>query len=296
MLGMSDQPIEDLALQIAGARAGPRVAGYLSEQLGRILEVVRADASNTQYSSEQIAPRADALLSAAERMARLSAAAGWWAPASTVHLWGGTLAALMPGRQSTVTDVWEQLATYPVVLLAYSLGIGASASRRYDILGWLFASALPDARNEWRPLVELIHPYTIDERVALHLRDVQFQPSPLSDHLHAVTRPLFSELLPRDDHFEREFDRFELLDALAHYHLSGAKGPDAWVPMGRALRHGRYVQNPTQKLLTDEGSPAQAAPELLRSIGCNPSAVEETISGFHAAAAKQLSRALVWRR
>jgi hypothetical protein len=162
---------------------------------------------------------------AAEAKRRVSAAAGWWAPLSTVRLWGGVLAALMPGRQSGgVSGVWEQLATYPACLVAYSLGIAASAARRYDVLAWTLTVPVPNERSEWRPLVELIHPYTINERVGPHLRDVKFQPSPLSDHLHTVIRPLFGDLVPRDEHFEREFDRFEMLGGLARYYLAGARG------------------------------------------------------------------------
>lgn len=296
MLAVSDQPLEDLGLEIADPTAGPRVARYLSGELSHILDAIRADPSTTQYQVGQVAPRAEALLAATEPMTRLSATAGWLAPLATVRLWGGVLVALMPGRQAGgVSGTWEQLATYPACLVAYSLGMGASAARRYDVLAWIFAAPLPNERNEWRPLIEMIHPYTINERVGPHLRDVKFQPSPLSDHLHTVIRPFFGDLLPRDEHFEREFDRFELLGGLAHYHLSGATGAEAWVPLGRALRLGRYVDNAAHKILTDEGASSDAAPELLRLMGCDSAATDETIKGFHAAVGKQLSQALFWR-
>jgi len=123
------------------------------------LAAVHTDAADTQYQPEQIAPRVDALLEATEGIARLSAVAGYWAPPSTTRVWAGILAALVPGRRSGgVSDPWEQLASYPAVLVAYTFGIGASAARRYDQLAWLFATALHNDRNEWRPLVELIHP------------------------------------------------------------------------------------------------------------------------------------------
>lgn len=123
------------------------------------MAAVHTDAADTQYQPEQIAPRVDALLEATEGIARLSAVAGYWAPPSTTRVWAGILAALVPGRRSGgVSDPWEQLASYPAVLVAYTFGIGASAARRYDQLAWLFATALHNDRNEWRPLVELIHP------------------------------------------------------------------------------------------------------------------------------------------
>lgn len=253
----------------------------------RILAVVRADATNTHYKDEDVASRAEALFAATEPIARLSAAAGYWAPASTTSLWSGFLAALMLGRQSTgVAASWEQMARYPAVLVTYSLGIGASAARRWDVLAPLLTTQVPNERNEWQQLVELIHPYTIDERNGAHLRDARSKLTPLSDHLHAVLRPFFREVMPADGHFEREFDRFELLLALAYYQVIRGRDADTWVPLGRVRRLGRYNANASRQILETPG-PAQPAAELLRLMGAE--SIEQTTAGFHAAVSKQLS-------
>lgn len=131
--------------------------------------------------------------------------------------------------------------------------------------------------------------------MGLHLPDAQFKLSPLSNHLHVVTRPFFQELMPRAEHFEREFDRFELLGGLARYGLSGARGAEAWVLLGRVLRLGRYDDDASRKLLEGEAGSAHGGPELLRLIGCDPSTLDETIDGFHTAVAKQVSQVLFLR-
>lgn len=221
-----------------------------------------------------MAPRVQALFQAAERLAGISAWAGYWAPSSTVALWSGALAAMTPGRHTGgVSEAWQQLAIYPAALVAYSLGLGGALARRYDLLAKLFTSVVPNERNEWRPLVEVIHPYSIDERLGVHLREVRSKATPFSDHLHAVIRPAFIEQLPRQDHFDREFDRFELLLALAYYHLLSGTGSEAWVPLGRVRRLGRYREEVTRDFLEDQGSAVQPAAELLRLIGADQASI-----------------------
>jgi hypothetical protein len=288
---MTDESVDDLLGDVATEEAGPRLGMFVSAEVERILAVVRADATDTHYKDEEIGPRAEALYAVTEPLARMSAAAGYWAPSSTARLWSGAFAALMPGqRTGGVAARWEQLAIYPAALVAYSLGIGASAARHYDHLASLFTTQVPNERNEWRPLVELVHPYAVDERTGVHLREARSKLTPFSDHLHAVVRPLFRELLPRDGHFEREFDRFELLLALAYYQLLGGKGADTWVPLGRVRRLGRYNENASRQILEEPGHPAQPTAELQRLMGCALESIDDTTAGFHAAVAKQLSQ------
>lgn len=74
---MRDESVHDLMDEIATAAAGPRLARFVSTEAERILGVVRADATNTHYTDEEVARRAEALYAATEPLARISAAVGY---------------------------------------------------------------------------------------------------------------------------------------------------------------------------------------------------------------------------
>jgi hypothetical protein len=73
---------------IADPQKGPAVAQTLLAELDPLLEAIRADdVSATQPSDEELGRRVAALRAASDRLARLSAIAGYWAPPETVRVW-----------------------------------------------------------------------------------------------------------------------------------------------------------------------------------------------------------------
>lgn len=104
-------------------------------------------------------------------------------------------------------------------------------------------------------------------------------------------RPWFAELVPDDDDFARQFDRFETLSALARYWINGSPRPDTWVYLGRLRRQGRYLENATVSLLAEQGRDS-ATHALLRSLGCPDDEISAALEGFHAAARNVLAQVI----
>ncbi|MBA3687600.1 MAG: hypothetical protein H0W81_02000 [Chloroflexi bacterium] len=292
---MSDTPASLLtvakAIEVAaGPAEGSRIAAVALREVASVLAGIQSATAEPPDTVEDLHVQAAALQAATEQLARLSAAVGYWSPPMTASAWERLWPTLLSEHASTRTHgMVSELAAYPASLAAYAFGIGAVAAGRYERVATLLSTPIPSDNRPWRPLIEVVSPYLLGDRGAVQLPGATSRIWPFSDHVHSVARPWFADLVPDDADFERQFDRFETLSALARYWLDGPPRADAWVYLGRLRRHGRYLDDATVNLLTEPGRQSPAT-ELLRTLGCPEDEMSTTLEDFHAAARKVLAQ------
>jgi hypothetical protein len=276
------EPLEILHGDIADPRRGPAIAELVFRELAPIIAAIGADEVGPQvpFSDEELIRRSGALASATDRLARLSALAGRWAPIETARLWPQALAALLDVRdRGNGFPPWLEMLQYPALLAEYAFGLGATIGRRYDNLAIVLTAPTPDARRDWVPAALQLNPATIDERVAIRLPGGKPR-WPLSDHLMAVARPWFVEMVPSDALFDREFDRFEVILCLVCYDLRRADKERTWAPIGRFARFGHFDRAIHDELI-GEGRRDATTSALLDALRAgDPDRLATSMSGF----------------
>lgn len=286
--------LEEFRSAIADPTRGPLVAGMVRTELDRVVVAISADdVSSVPFSEPELMRRAEALYAATERLASMSALAGYWAPDSTARLWPHALAALLGARdRGSGLSVWLDLIGYPGLLVLYAFGLGASISRRYGTLATILASPVPDEHQQRRPAIVVVNSAYLREDVAVKLSGAKSARWPLSDHLLSAARPWFADVVPSDALFEREFDRFELLASLVYFDLERGDGDRAWSPIGRFARFGRYDHAIFDELLAETRLAATQS-GLLESLGRpDEDRAAKTLAGFREHLAKAFAQ--VW--
>ena len=278
----ASEPPETLSAGIADPTRGPEIAELVFHELAPIFAAIRADDVGPQvpFSDEELLRRSGALASATDRLARLSALAGRWAPIETARLWSQALAALLGVRdRGNGFPPWLEMLQYPALLVEYAFGLGATIGRRYDNLAIVLTAPTPDARKDWLPAALQLNPATIDERVAIKLPGGKPR-WPLSDHLMTVARPWFAEMVPSDALFDREFDRFEVLLCLVCYDLRRADKERTWAPIGRFARFGHYDRAIHDELIGESRQDATTSALLDALRAGDPDRLATSMSGF----------------
>jgi len=173
---------------------------------------------------------------------------GFWG--SSDHLKSATLPFKKFSAQfpPTLSGGWVSLQSYPLIILMYSLGIGAIAANNYDLLYGFFQSPMntPSQGSGEDPLILAIRPQ-IQSVIELlkKLPDRQKQRTPLSEYLFEFFKGRIINTIPLEgNEYEAVFDRFELFFVLqlAHEsqrnrqnHISGPFGRFAWKYGGGAI-------------------------------------------------------------
>lgn len=285
-------PIANIIKLAADAAAGPRVAAVAADEVATVVAAIQAVVSEPPDTAEKLVASAATLEAETEPLARLSAAIGFWSPPPTANIWERLWPALLAKHASANVDgLTSALAAYPACIVAYAFGVGAVAADRQKRVASLLTSLVPAEHRAWRPLIEEVTPYLIGDQAAVHLPGAANRIWPFSDHMHSVLRSWFTDLVPDDEDFARQFDRFETLSALARYWLSGPQRADAWVYLGRLRRYGRYMEDATVSLLAEPGREPSAA-ALLRTLGCPDEEISVHLDGFHAAANKVMAQVI----
>jgi len=129
--------------------------------------------------------------------------------------------------------VWLRLIWYPIMILMYSAGISAIASKRYDVLIIILQTLVEANPLDGKGRQPLIMPVT-DNISDLHstfklLPGLEQKYVPRSEHLYKILQPTIEDLLFLGRNYESYFDLFEMLYALIYSDVSNRQ----WGPPGR---------------------------------------------------------------
>lgn len=133
-------------------------------------------------------------------------------------------------------EVWQRLQWYPALLLCYASGIAAIANNKYHNLAALLlrTKVYRHQGEPEQPFVLLIQPHTVIEKdVANRLPGRDNNYVPVSERLFEVLRGPLSEVLPRNDEYDRAFDYFEAFFSLTIADLENKRDGSVWAPYGR---------------------------------------------------------------
>jgi hypothetical protein len=134
-------------------------------------------------------------------------------------------------------QVWIALRWYPVLLLAYSSGLGSIAGGNLAALSAYMHAPIAgtSASIPSSPLIVALNDGIGHAREAfkqLPGHDRQFVP--MSEYLYKYFQPILDDLLFLGTDYDSVFDRYEILAALEYAHLESKRNPDHfWGPIGR---------------------------------------------------------------
>lgn len=216
-------------------------------------EVLRQLISDEHFPVNNPQPTKEELVSRVERYESLSAvpiaimATGcYWGKQEHQAIWVKSIERVAePSLEFGGITTWLYLRHYPALLVLYAAGIAAVASDQHSTLRSLLLEPQirsAQASSTERPCVLALNTTTVmDLNVARLLFDQEQRYTPVSDRLFQCLREPLRELIPQESRYERYFDRFEYLLALAYAHLNFHQSNHVWGPIGRFAWRQRYL-------------------------------------------------------
>jgi len=141
---------------------------------------------------------------------------------------------------------WIGLRWYPVLELLYYCGIGALSTENYEMFAVLFRTRARSVEGEEPTKLIFAHANTgvadahdVFKKLPGHER----QYVPRSELMYKTLQPLLDDLIFLGGAYEDLFDRFEVLNALAHAEQR-ADSYSPWGPPGRFLWKNSYSGGP----------------------------------------------------
>lgn len=177
-----------------------------------------------------------------ERVIHLLAAGTYWAGTAHQSLWLQTVVRISKLKvdASGSYGAWMSLRDYPLLLVFYAVGLGATASNNQSLLLDLLLKVKlrKGVHNEVeKPASRLYEPIDANHLTGLY---EQKQPFLLHYHLHQVLRPAFRDMMPDDLAYDEVFDRFEYLTSLVFYDEM-VRGKHDYAGQ---FRYGLFMQRP----------------------------------------------------
>jgi hypothetical protein len=217
----------------------------------------------TSWSPGELASRLERYEESTADLVSAMALVGFWGSAE--HLTSYSIPARHFGPQIVSTSgnsVWIALRWYPLLLIMYSLGIGAIAGNNLNSLYGFFQTTIGEPSNPALriPLVLAVPSEFSSARDSIKFlpgRERQF--TPLSEYLFNFFQTKLHNVIFMGNEYEDIFDRFELLLALQHAHQKEKISPGrVWGPIGRfGWKYRRGVGSGPYQHLRDEASRAK---------------------------------------
>lgn len=164
--------------------------------------------------------------------------------------------------------IWTSLRSYPLIILLYSAGIAAVASRKYHTLATLFmtnVSSLRDSSTS-NELIMAVGKVILDlTEVFKKLSGNERYYTPRSEYLFKMFQPMLDDLLFLGQDYENFFDIFEVLLATVHADLTFQKNNYIWGPIGRfgwKYSSTWHSGNPFKEIIKEANSKKEKWPPL----------------------------------
>ena len=141
------------------------------------------------------------------------------------------------------------IETVSSIAFTFSLGVGALASGRLDLLGRLFSVRVYDVNKGDLPAVRVLLNHCLAGNVieaAELLPGMESRYYALSDWVSGVIRQYTKDIIPNDTQYALFFAKLEILLALGFAH-HGGRGFSYWVPQGTFV----YLQDERDRILNE---------------------------------------------
>lgn len=231
---------------------------YLIEEVRRFLATTSNDSFKVQgqFSQDELLDRISRYEELCNDLAVLTACIAYWAKPN--HK---TILQKIFARSTDRLDtqgglvVWINLRWYPLIIGLYCAGIAAVEGKRYDSLANIFYAVV--GSSEYRQGDEYFVESVANGIHELMRADVFKQlPGhdrhhvPMSEYLFKTLQPKLDDTLFIGKNYERSFDEFEVLFALAVADIRKQRDGHVWGPIGRfGWKHRNRDNGPFQRIL-----------------------------------------------
>ena len=263
------------------SREGPPV--QLADLIVQTVEQVVAATSGANFGLNDSPPASDAVIAARIRayetscatIMAMAAVGGRWAELDHVVPWQRALQRLSeyrPDNSDGYTD-WLDLLSYPATLVLYALGLGAVEAERYEFIGELFSTRIPQREGEARSAVEVLP-------VQMGMPGIRRNPS-LHEMLKESLAHSANGVINGQVRFTLVLQRLEILMALSRiFHSRVPPYEDPSIPF--EISHETIDQMLTEMELSIKDYEEDSALASAEVFGSDPAWCLETIERFRA--------------
>jgi hypothetical protein len=142
---------------------------------------------------------------------------------------------------------WLQLRWFPLINVFYYAGISAVENKQYDVLNNIFSMKITSYSDKVvsfaQAMGECLLEFTRQE-LFKNLPGYEGKRVPMNEYLFKIIQPKLDDILFIGKNYEKSFDEFEVLFALAVVNIRMQNGESVWGPVGRfGWKHFSFNQD-----------------------------------------------------
>jgi hypothetical protein len=269
----TEAKVRRVKMLLASESASIELHDYLIEEVRRVLASTGEDHFRVQgqFSQEELLERISRYERVSGDLSALLACVSYWAQPTHQGILQKVFARSSDRLESQGgLVVWIQLRWYPLILALYSAGVAAVEGKRYDSLASIFYTIVgsPEQRSKDVYFAEAISEGMLEltrmdvfKKLPGHEKNFV----PLSEYLFKILQPKLDDILFVGKNYERSFDEFEVMFALAVADLNKQRNDHLWGPIGRfGWKHRHRNGAPLQRVI-DEAKSMRELWEPLRA-------------------------------
>ena len=255
--------VANLERYIADDRHKILLHNLVAEERERVFERISGPdvpGRGTVPDAEKIPLRASYYESAVDTLLQLVIHGCYWGEKQHETLWIASIERLanVDSGGESFTD-WIEMRRYPAMLLMYGGGLAAIAYSQHEtFMGLLTSAHVIENEKELPAAAELCFAKVMKFDVGRTLPGMAKRSTPVSEHIRDYLRPKIKDLVPREDQYDRLFDRFEYLLALVCADDCDKQGRALRVPIGRFgwkdRDYGRHVSTEVAEEFVKQGA------------------------------------------
>lgn len=263
-LDTTERKIENAKELLADSSASIRLHDFIIDEVKRFLTNTSDEHFPLQdpYSQEKLVERIANYDSSISELSGLMCCLAYWAGSPHQVIIQKAFARLVDRIESqTGIRAWLDLRWYPIIRSLYCSGVAAIDGQRYDSLATILNTKIgASSRHEkdqtfidtlTRGFLELAR-----SDVFKQLPGYERYHTPLSEYLFKTLQPQLDDVLFIGKNYERSFDEFEVLLALAAADAGQQSGWLVWGPIGRFGWKQFNSQNPPFNRIVGEANTA----------------------------------------
>ena len=259
----TEAAVASLKRYISDNRYRIQLMDLVDGEVARIADRVSGEAFAVEGTappdSDALTARVRGYEAASSTLLAMASVGGFWAEEEQYPVWQRALTCLYPSRLRSGNVLWLDLQKYPATLLLYALGLGAIEAGQLEFLTNLFDITVGRRDNDDVPAVVALPPSCMFEHGGNPMQMLEGMDRhylPLNDWLHSTLRETMRRIVLDDEKYTWNFNKFEMLVALAFAYRDKQSMGRYWAPPGTYAHHHRNrirIHNEIAKSLEEEG-------------------------------------------
>lgn len=218
------------------------------EQLKRHFDALPIDGTPAK---EEIKERVNYYFRQSNTLCSLFVNGVYWGKEQHHAIWLSSLACFTSAKAKDGEGVWQDLETLPGLIFLYSIGLTSIIKKDYRLLSKMFSMTSHSSYGE-APILEQVNATKVLDYDTLRQALGNRQLVPMSELLFTELKPLFDSFVPHSKDYEKLFDMFEYMLALAHTKKMG-KGKSPVGRFGYRVKQNG-IQHPFEQIAQEVGA------------------------------------------